>query len=318
MFVESTSVWTSLLMASPRVSVIIPTYRHQAFILATLQSVFDQRGVDAEIIVVNDGSPDDTKSILEPLISSGRIQYLEQPNQGVAKARNAGIARARGEYVALLDDDDLWPADKLELQTAYLDANPDVGVVAGTLQKIDCHGSAGERAGFYPQIDFESLFRGNPFHSPGQTLVRASLLREIGGLDTSIWGADDWDLWLRIAKRSRIAMIDRLALYYRLHAGNNSKQTARMIAACCAAIDRHLPDLPTRRRAAIRCEAHYSLYSTFGSLLTREARARFVDRDYLGAARSLWGLRPLAYSLLRDSTARRAVASDMRSAFANS
>jgi len=271
-----------------------------------------------QVIVVNDGSPDDTKSLLEPLVRSGRIEYVEQPNQGVATARNTGIARVRGEYIALFDDDDLWPPDKLEWQIAYLDANPDVGVVAGTLQTIDDHASLGELAGFYPEITLESLFRGNPFHSPGQTLVRASLLREVGGLDTSIWGADDWDLWFRIAKKSRIAMVDRLALYYRLHAGNNSKQTARMIAACCAAIDRHLPDLPTRRRAAIRCEAHYSLYSTFGSLLTREARARFVDRDYLGAARSLWGLRPLAYSLLRDSTARRAVASDMRSAFANS
>ena len=305
-------------MGSPRVSVVIPTYRHRAFILDTLQSVFDQHGADAEIIVVNDGSPDDTKSLLEPLVSSGRIQYIEQANQGVAKARNTGIARAHGEYIALLDDDDLWPPDKLEWQTAYLDANPDVGVVSGTLQTIDDHGAPGQRAGFYPQITFESLFRGNPFHSPGQTLIRANLLREIGGMDTSIWGADDWDLWLRIAKRSRIAMIDRLGLYYRLHAGNNSKQTARLIAACCVAIDRHLPDLPPRLRPAIRCEAHFSLYSTFGSLLTREARARFVGHDYIGAARSLWGLRPLAYSLLRDSTARRAVASDMRSAFANS
>lgn len=304
-------------MGSPRVSVVIPTYRHQAFILDTLQSVFEQR-VDMQVIVVNDGSPDDTRSILEPLIRSGRIEYLEQSNSGVATARNTGLARAQGDYIALLDDDDLWPVDKLRWQIEFLDANPDVGVVAGTLQKIDDHGATGERAGFYPQIDFESLFRGNPFHSPGQTLVRASLLREIGGLDTSIWGADDWDLWLRIANRSRIAMLDRLALYYRLHAGNNSKQTARLIAACCVVIDRHLPDLPARRRAAIRCEAHFSLYSTFGSLLTREARARLKKRELLGAVRSLWGLRPLAYSLLRDSSARRAVASDMRSVLANS
>ncbi|HEY6829232.1 MAG TPA: glycosyltransferase [Gemmatimonadaceae bacterium] len=304
-------------MGSPRVSVVIPTYRHQAFILDTLQSVLDQRGADAEIIVVNDGSPDDTKALLDPLVRLGRIQYLEQPNQGVAKARNTGLARTRGEYIAFLDDDDLLPPDKLEWQTAYLDANPDVGVVGGTLQTIDAQASLGKPAGFYPDITFQSLFRGNPFHSPGQTLIRASLLREVGGLDTTIWGADDWDLWFRCAKSSRIAMVDRLALYYRLHAGNNSKQTARLIAACCVAIDRHLPDVPAPRRAATRCEAHFGLYSTFGSLLTREARARFVNRDFRGAARSLWGLRPIAYSLMRESSARRAVASDVRSVLAN-
>ena len=305
-------------MRSPKVSVIIPTFNHRAVILETLESAFAQRLPDSEIIVVNDGSPDDTKTLLEPLVRAGRIEYIEQPNQGVATARNTGIARARGEYIALLDDDDLWPPDKLQWQVAYLDANPDVGVVAGTLQTIDDHASLGQRAGVYPQITFESLFRGNPFYSPGQTLIRAGLLRDIGGLDTSIWGADDWDLWFRIAKKTRIVMVDRLALFYRLHAGNNSKQTARLIAACCVVIDRHLPDLPVRRHAAVRCEAHFSLYSTFGSLLTREARARFKNRDFLGAARSLWGLRPLAYSLLRDSSARRAVASDVRSLLANS
>jgi glycosyltransferase involved in cell wall biosynthesis len=299
-------------MDSPRVSVVIPTYRHQAFILDTLQSVFDQRGVDAQIIVVNDGSPDDTRALLAPLAESKRIQYIEQPNAGVAKARNVGIGHARAEYVALLDDDDLWPPDKLEWQVAYLDANPDVGAVGGTLQTIDEHATLGKTASFHPEITFESLFQGNPFYSPGQTLIRADVLREVGGLNPAIWGADDWDLWFRIARRAKIVMLDQLALYYRLHAQNASRQTARLIAACCSTVGEHLRALPADLRGALRYDAHYVVYETFGSRLAREARTRLTERDFVGAARSLWGLRPLAYSVLRSAAIRQAFIADVR------
>src|SRR3954470_24757434 len=98
---------------NPAVSVVIPTYRHRDYVLRTLDSVFAQTYRDFEVIVVNDGSPDDTNRRIRPLVSAGRIRYIEQANAGQAAARNTGIAHARGRYIALLDDDDLWPADKL-------------------------------------------------------------------------------------------------------------------------------------------------------------------------------------------------------------
>jgi glycosyltransferase involved in cell wall biosynthesis len=104
-------------MSDPLISVIIPTYRHRDFILRTLDSVFAQTRGDYEIIVVNDGSPDDTKTVLTPLVDAGRIRYVEQPNGGQSQARNRGLELARGKYIAFLDDDDLWPPDKLEWQT---------------------------------------------------------------------------------------------------------------------------------------------------------------------------------------------------------
>src|ERR1700719_2929443 len=104
----------------PAVSVIIPTYNHRDFVLDAIESVFAQTFTDYEVIVVNDGSPDDTASVLAPLASAGRIRYLEQANAGQGAARNRGIAQARGEFIALLDDDDRWPADKLEWQVGEL------------------------------------------------------------------------------------------------------------------------------------------------------------------------------------------------------
>ena len=288
----------------PRVSVVIPSYRHRDFILATLDSVFAQTMNDYEIIVVNDGSPDDTAAVLQPLVHAGRIVYIEQTNKGQSRARNLGIECARGDYIAMLDDDDLWPPDKLAWQTEYLDAHSDVGLIGGMLQTIDEHGTPGWMGTFWPSITFESLFLENPFLSPGQTLIRADLLKRIGGMDATIWGADDWDLWFRIAKASRIVMLDHLALYYRLHPGNASKQTERLLAACCVAIERHLPDVPRARRAELRFGFQRTVYEGLGGVLTRRARAQARRGDVVGALKTLKGLLPLWRGLAFDGPIR--------------
>ncbi len=295
----------------PRVSVVIPTYGRGTLVLETLRSVFAQTLADLEIIVVNDGSPDDTRAILSPLSDAGRITYLEQVNQGVARARNAGIARAQGQYVALLDDDDLWPPDKLEWQARFLDEHPDVGVVGGTLHGLSADGSTTPLGGHFPQITFESLFSGNPFWSPGQTLVRAPLLKELGGLNATIWGADDWDLWFRVARRSTIVMLERVSLHYRVHDTNASKQSARMLGACCATIERHLRSVAPARKQPLRSAGHHNMYGTYGALLADGARRRFADGDLPAALRELWGLRPLWRGAFSDRELRWRIARDL-------
>jgi len=301
-------------MSGPKVSIVIPSYRHRDFVLRTLASVFEQTMTDYEIIVVNDGSPDDTAALLAPLVEAGRIQYFEQSNQGQSKARNFGIERARGKYVALLDDDDLWPIDKLQWQVSYLDDNPDVGMVGGTLQAIDEHGAFRWKGSFFPVIDFEGLFAENPFLSPGQTLIRSDLLKRVGGMNPTIWGADDWDLWFRIAKVSRIVMLDRLSLYYRLHPGNASKQTARLLKAACETLETHLRAMPPRDRRRLRFDCHRTLYAGFGSVLVNAAKGQLRRGDFGAALKSVRDLLPLwsgialdrriRVSFLRDLVAR--------------
>ena len=127
-------------MNFPKVSVVIPTYNHQCYILAALDSVFAQTFTDFEIIVVNDGSPDNTAEVLRPLTESGRIRYIEQKNQGQSAARNRGISEAKGEFIALLDDDDIWPPDKLQWQVEELQNNPDTALVYGSVSFIDDNG----------------------------------------------------------------------------------------------------------------------------------------------------------------------------------
>lgn len=265
----------------PAVSVIIPTYAHRDFVLATLDSVFAQTFTDYEVIVINDGSPDDTAVLLRPLAETGRIRYLEQENTGQAVARNRGIAEAAGEFIALLDDDDLWPPDKLQWQVDALRANLDAGMVGGPTRIVDAAGTLLARTDFVPELSFKACVTEAPFVSPGQTLIRASLLQQIGGLNPEIWGADDWDLWLRIAKVSRIVTEDRDALFYRKHSGNaSSSSLCRMVDNCLRVADLHLADVDPGERAEVTRTAYLWLYSTQGKPLVLKIKALVRARQF--------------------------------------
>ena len=235
----------------PAVSVIIPTYNHRDFVLDALDSVFAQTFTDHEIIVINDGSPDDTSRLLQPLVEQKRIHYVEQPNAGQAAARNRGLALAQGEFIAFLDDDDLWPPEKLGMQVMELRRSKAllVGGWAGiTLDGVSVLREQGVRPG---TLNINDLFCGSPFLSPGQTLIRRSTLEELGGFDETIWGADDFDLYLRIASLGELRVNRQMSLLYRLHPGNSSNQRELMLENCYKLVQRHLlrSDRTLSRRA---------------------------------------------------------------------
>ena len=235
---------------APRVSVIIPTYNHRDYVLQTLDSVFAQTFTDYEIIVINDGSPDDSAEVLRPLANAGKIRYFEQPNAGQSAARNRGLAQATGEFIAFLDDDDLWPPDKLRWQVEFLQDHADAVMVGGALQQIGADGEALGKT-FYPakSVTFETLFRGNPFFSPGQVLIRAVAMKQVGGLDEKLWGTDDYDLWFRLSEIGALGVSHRLALEYRLHAANASRNQSKMLRNALRTLKTHLARAPRARRA---------------------------------------------------------------------
>ena len=227
----------------PIVSVIIPTYKHHDYILQTLDSVFAQIFTDYEIIVVNDGSPDNTGEVLRPLAESGQVRYIEQANAGQAAARNRGLAEARGKFIAFLDDDDLWPEDKLEWQVGILSTDRDAVVVYGQMQEFGESANAYHPfpAGAAPESHiFDDLLVDSWIRSPGQTLISADSIKAIGGLDVSIWGTDDWDLWLSLAKRGKFRYVQRVALRYRCHSANASRQFYKMYRNASKVVLKHL------------------------------------------------------------------------------
>jgi len=270
-------------MHVPRVSVIIPTYKRRDFILLTLESVFAQTYTDCEVIVVNDGSPDDTRAILQPLVSAGRIRYIEQKNSGQAFARNVGLSHARGEYIAYLDDDDAWPIDKLVWQVEELDNNPPAVMVYGRAGQLGTDRFLD--GGRLPDGDvWKAFLWRNYIVSPGQTLIRKQSLEMIGGFDSDIWGAEDWDLYIRLARIGPCRFIPRLAIRYRQHAGSASRRVALMSRNLHRVKRKHLVALPPIERL------HYHRKSNiFWGCVNASAfhRAKDLPGTYTEAMRAL-------------------------------
>jgi glycosyltransferase involved in cell wall biosynthesis len=227
---------------SPCVSVVIPTYNHRQYVVAALESVFTQSFLDLEVIVVNDGSADDTEQVLKNSRVWGRLRYISQPNAGQGAARNRGIEAARGRYIALLDDDDLWPPDRLQWQVEVLESSPEVVLVYGDHLSLMPDGSlcpSDEPARPSGHI-YDSLRERCWILSPGQTLIRRSAIDQVGGLDPSLWGADDWDLYLRLATVGPFSYRPHVALHYRWHEANASRNVLRHVSNHFSVVRRHI------------------------------------------------------------------------------
>lgn len=201
---------------SPKVSVIIPTYNRAHYITEAIESVLAQTYSHFEIIVIDDGSTDDTREILKKY--TDKMKYLYQPNQGVAVARNRGLREARGEYVAFLDSDDCWVAEKLEKQVAYLNEHPEVAVVCAEVFLIDSAGCVLRHLRHDPTLPltFDNLFDQSLVHVP-TTLVRKRCVEAVGGFDPSLRTSQDYDLWLRMSHRWPFHYMDEPLAKYRVH-----------------------------------------------------------------------------------------------------
>lgn len=215
-------------MKTPRLSVVISSYNYGKYLKGCIDSVLQQTWNDFEIIIVNDGSTDNTDSIVEPFLSDDRIHYVKQKNAGQANAKNTGIRNAKGDLIAFIDADDLWEADKLEKQIVLF-KDPQVGVVYSTARYIDEDGNAlpFEHASKYltPRSGkvTDYLFFDNfiPFSS---SIVRKECFERLGMFDEHLSMGIDWDLWLRISIHYKFDYVDETLLVYRVgHPGQMSK-----------------------------------------------------------------------------------------------
>lgn len=271
----------------PRVSVIIPAYNHARFITEAVDSVLRQTYQDFEIIVINDGSPDDTETVLQPYIKAGNIIYHLQANAGVAVARNTGIAMASGEFVALLDDDDTWPPDKLEWQVRCLDES-DAILVGGACDT----GKPTRRRSRLAENDYQVLettdfFQGNPFSSPGQTLIRRDALEKTGGFDPEIWGVDDLDLWIRLSHIGEIRKYGRNALFYRVHDSNASLNLPRMADNLDKVISKNVSLANPGQRPRLDVLGHRYLFKYAGKKLIWRAGALLLTGHFCTASKAV-------------------------------
>ncbi len=210
------------------ISVIIPCYNQGQYLAEAIDSVLAQHRADAEIIVVNDGSPDHTADVARAY--GDRIVYIEQENRGFSGARNTGIRAARGDYVAFLDSDDVYLPGTLDTLAAYLDTHPDTALVCGEailwdgIQELGLKSRRSGRPQHPANFRWETI---NFTPTPSTTMVRRAIFMEIGLFDEGLKrAAEDWLLGVRVARRYPMTFLPEPLLYYRLHGANATADPA--------------------------------------------------------------------------------------------
>lgn len=225
------------------IDVVIPAYNAGQYITQTLQSVAKQDVPIANIIVVNDGSTDNTQVCVEAFIKANanlNIVLINQANAGLSAARNAGIRHSKADFIAPLDADDLWKPNKLSSQLKLFadSGNPQLGVVYCAYELIDDAGkniSSNPRSVIAPTLRgkvYKSLLRGNFISASGSgVLVKRSVFDTVGLFDESLRACEDWDMWLRIALQYQFDFVNTVLVSIRVHQNNMQKDLMRMLSA---------------------------------------------------------------------------------------
>ncbi len=208
------------------VSIIIPAYNASAYIKEAIDSALAQTYENCEVIIVDDGSTDNTKAVVSPFLKDRKVRYIFQANKGLAGARNTGIRASGGSYIALLDSDDIFLPDKIKEQVAALEARPDFGVCYCDLlhftdtepRKIYHHRYR------YPSGDILESLLHRQFVNPLTVVVRREVFERHGYFDEGLRRSEDWDLWLRWAHAGvKFYYLDNVLARYRVrNVGNLS------------------------------------------------------------------------------------------------
>ena len=231
----------------PQVSIVIPAYNAMAYLPETLQSVLGQTFQDFEVLIIDDGSADGIESWFAG-VGDERVQLISQPHLGSSEARNRGIGRSQGGYIAFLDADDLWEPMKLEQQVRCLEAHPEVGLVYTWTAFINEQGVPTGRV-FTSEAEgdvWQTLILHNIVECGSVPLVRRQCFETVGMFDLNLRShVEDWDMWLRIAARYPFKVIKEPLTYYRQRSTSASKDWQAMERGFQLVIEKAFSTAPT-------------------------------------------------------------------------
>jgi glycosyltransferase involved in cell wall biosynthesis len=270
------------------VSVITPLYNSERFICEALQSVLDQTHTNVELLVIDDGSPDDSANVVEAM-GDPRIQVFRQDNTGPCRARNSGIARAKGDFIAFIDHDDHWAPDKLEKHIAHLERNPLVGVSYGPSAFIDENGG---RLGLYQVPQLTDVTPGlilcrNPIGNGSAPLIRREVFEAVKFMvehdgkqepmyfDDECRGWEDVECWFRISVKTdwEFEGIADCLTYYRVNSEGLSADAEKKQRSFEQGLERartYAPDIVARYEGAAR--AYHLRYLARRLVTSRDGR----------------------------------------------
>lgn len=248
--------------ATPLISILIACYKGEKFIAATIESVLAQTYPNFELVVIDDGSPDDSVSVVRRYTHDARVKYVHQQNGGMSAARNAGIQHSTGEFLVFLDQDDCLVPEALEIGLRSFQTYPDCGFVFGSSYFIDAEGDpliapTLERIsdGIAPR-DYGALLTGKGLAicPLGSVMFRRSAIAQVGSFDRTYGLAEDYDMYLKVARQFPIHFHGAVIAAYRQHGENNSYKTVSMMNDFLKVLDAQKPFVAQHRqyRAALQ------------------------------------------------------------------
>jgi glycosyltransferase involved in cell wall biosynthesis len=224
------------------ISVVIPTYNYGRFVTEAVESALAQTYRPMEVIVVDDGSTDDTAERLRPYMD--RIRYIRQENRGLSAARNTGIRHAQGEWVALLDSDDVWHPRKTEIQLRTVGEDTSIGFVGSP----ECGGIAQTLSDNSKVRELRVRdFLTKPPVCPSSVMIRRRCFDDVGLFDETLTSVEDRDMWLRLAARFRSLQVCSPCWSYRQHAGQMNRHADRMLANYTRVLKKFFREYPEQR-----------------------------------------------------------------------
>ena len=288
-----------------KVSVIIPTYNCARYITGAINSVISQTYKNLEIIVIDDGSKDNTKETLEYYMKAGLINYIYQENKGPAGARNEGIRTATGEYIAFLDADDLWMKDKLQLQIDYIQRNPQYKVIFSDFMEM----SDGKitfnsylKEGGYKNVGegylYDNLIK-ESFISPITAIISRDIFVKVGLFDEELIIGEDRDMWLRVAEEFQIGFLNKVLSIRNRHSTNLTRKRELYMLMQVRMLEKHLKrrmDDKDKNPDCVR-EIKRELenrYLELGMYYTREFRKDVARKYFWGSLKYGFNLKSAA------------------------
>jgi glycosyltransferase involved in cell wall biosynthesis len=243
----------------PAISVIIPTYNYGRFLSEAVDSVLCQTLGDLEVIIVDDGSTDNTPDVVRPYLSDNRVRYIRQENRGPSAARNRGIRKAKGEFIALLDADDVWLPSKIEKQLQLIRKSADVGLVYCLAENVD---EKGEELPHVPMPHMEQATYKDllyfPLTLPSCVLTRKRIFDEVGLFDETLTAVEDTNMWIRILRHYKSAYVNEILVKIRKHMKSSQTNLANMERNLLLHVQKCIemfPELEHNRR-----EAYFQIY----------------------------------------------------------
>ena len=264
---------------SKLVSVIVPCYNQARFLSEAIESILQQEYSMLEVIVIDDGSSDDTAGVAT---SYRDVRFIRQSNQGLSKARNKGLIESRGEYVTFLDADDRLLPRAIETGVRALDQNPDWALVYGHYRYIDANGDILPVPARRPVIiedSYEGLLRHNFICMHGAVMYRRAVLELVGGFNPSLRFCEDYDLYLRIARLFPIGSHDELVAEYRIHGQAASRNHAGMLKTGIKVLHSQCHYIKENERYRRAYEEGLRAWREgYGNWLVEDIRARIHER----------------------------------------